>query len=537
MKLADAEKAEILKKFTDFWNEVHYDPEIESEFFPHYIIYKKISKKIAECYCTHCHDWFNAPVLNKMHGETGKCPECGYDITYLAEGYGRKRIYAKRNFVRFKSISDTEVIAIAINVRGHFMNPSCTICINNEDVALDYDYGICNLYYFTKGRAVRFKPEYNYVSGSCSWIETDAMREPIFEHNYMGMWADNNYTIMEKDMDVLRHSFLKYIVKLSENNDNLSSECTRTIDRYYLKYLALCSQRPNAEYLMSAGFSYIIDAYVSGTGLYGLRINWRSDNLNKMLGLAKNDIKLLRDHTIQDISRYKDLKKYFNNRASADQLIKCVELGVDKIKYICENTGLSLRNVLDYADNSAYSNRNHSRLRDWADYIEQCVKLEYNLNDTAISKPKNLNDAHERLNEIISYKEDELQNKMTAKRYKELQKLCFEDKKLGLKIVIPKTVFDIVNEGKRQNHCVGGYAKRHAAGELSIVFLRSIRKPDVPYYTMEISKEGTIVQCRGYRNNRTFDKPQKIKMFEEKYQEHLNILYKKKKNKKVGKTA
>ena len=528
MKLTDDERKELLTKFGRFIRELKHDPEIEMEYMPHYIIYKKTSKKNADCYCTHCEEWHQAPLLIKNHGETGECPKCGYKVTYLAEGYGRKKIYAKRNFVRFKNISETEVIAVAINVRGKFYNPNCSIIVNREDVELDYDYGICDLYYFTKGQARRFSYKYTgRFYGDCSyeWVETDAMREPLFETVPFGL-GDNSYTIMDDDYDILRKSFLKYVVQKSEDDSSLN--------RYFMKFLVTCSQHENAEYLITAGFSDVVASRISGTGMHGLRINWRSNNLNKMLGLGKADINVLRDCSTYDISEYKDIKKYFKGKATAEQLIQCVKLGTVHIIYIHKHTGLSLKNILGYTAERAL----HSRLRvhGWKDYIEQCVKLGYNLKDTAISKPKNFADAHERTTDIINSQKNELKNELMAKRYEELQKLCYEDKQLGIKIVIPETVQDIVNEGKRLDHCVGGYATRHADGELNIVFLRSLRKPDIPYYTVEVSKEGAIIQCRGYRNNRHFEKSEKIEIFEERYQEYLDTIYNKKK-KKVGKSA
>ncbi len=76
------------------------------------------------------------------------------------------------------------------------------------------------------------------------------------------------------------------------------------------------------------------------------------------------------------------------------------------------------------------------------------------------------------------------------------------------------------------NHCVGGYAERHAKGKLTILFLRTADKPDVPYYTMEVSTDGRIVQCRGFKNNNANNpKPQKIIDFENDYQTYLDALF------------
>lgn len=98
---------------------------------------------------------------------------------------------------------------------------------------------------------------------------------------------------------------------------------------------------------------------------------------------------------------------------------------------------------------------------------------------------------------------------------------------------------EIEDEGRILSHCVGGYAERHAMGKLSIMFLRKASEPNKPYYTVEVSKYGGIVQCRGYRNNVVQnggeDKPQEIKDFEQKYQRYLDRVFAEKR--KERKTA
>ena len=112
-------------------------------------------------------------------------------------------------------------------------------------------------------------------------------------------------------------------------------------------------------------------------------------------------------------------------------------------------------------------------------------------------------------------------NTKVRDRLEELQCLLFEYE--DLMIVLPESASSIYYEGKILNHCVGGYAERHANGVLSIVFLRTKNKPDIPYYTMEISTDNKIVQCRGFKNNRANNpKPQSVVDFEKAYQIYLN---------------
>ena len=71
----------------------------------------------------------------------------------------------------------------------------------------------------------------------------------------------------------------------------------------------------------------------------------------------------------------------------------------------------------------------------------------------------------------------------------------------NLLIRAPVNAGEIVEEGKRLEHCVGGYADRHLSGKTTILFLRRRDKPHVPLVTIEMDGN-TIRQVYGYRNDR-----------------------------------
>ena len=87
-----------------------------------------------------------------------------------------------------------------------------------------------------------------------------------------------------------------------------------------------------------------------------------------------------------------------------------------------------------------------------------------------------------------------------------MAKYCFELD--GLQIVFPQTAASIRYEGKVLRHCVGGYAKRHLEGVLTILFLRKCAAPDRPYVTVEMCGN-SIGQVHGYGNDRGRESPLK----------------------------
>ena len=72
-----------------------------------------------------------------------------------------------------------------------------------------------------------------------------------------------------------------------------------------------------------------------------------------------------------------------------------------------------------------------------------------------------------------------------------------------LRVVIPVSSAEIVQEGKTLHHCVGGYAARHIEGKTTILFIRKRRTPGRSFLTVELYEERGKVKIRqvhGYRN-------------------------------------
>ena len=63
------------------------------------------------------------------------------------------------------------------------------------------------------------------------------------------------------------------------------------------------------------------------------------------------------------------------------------------------------------------------------------------------------------------------------------------------------TLAEVIQEGSQQSICIGGYAKRYAAGGTILCKMRHASAPDVPWHAVEFDKTGRMVQCRGYKNH------------------------------------
>ena len=160
----------------------------------------------------------------------------------------------------------------------------------------------------------------------------------------------------------------------------------------------------------------------------------------------------------------------------------------------------------------------------YSDYLNQCRQLRYDLSDTAISLPHDFHVMHDRLSGIIKYRADEALRETFRENY--AKRGWMEYQSDGLFIRQPESMAEIIAEGRALSHCVGGYAERHAKGQTTILFLRKCTEPDKPYYTVEVSNDGKIRQCYGYKNNYAGNpKPPEIQAFEERYQHYLTEVF------------
>lgn len=139
---------------------------------------------------------------------------------------------------------------------------------------------------------------------------------------------------------------------------------------------------------------------------------------------------------------------------------------------------------------------------DYLDYLDECVKLDFDMNDKRVLYPTDLSKAHTATSKLVEIKANELTEIGVAKAYEKYHNFCeYDNGKLC--VIMPQSCEQIITEGKAQSHCVGNYIERVAAGEDLILFIRHSKEKDKPFYTLEIRpimKNLNIVQCRGFKN-------------------------------------
>lgn len=528
------EEQEALAVLSGFVFKSEVLDEIIDKYMPHYGLYHKEGNH-QTAFCTHCRQEFKifgdsdcftvrtAAVGKAKHGERDKCALCGKTITYLADGKGRRNIADYNNFIVFEAVSETQLLAKCIRIKQQFLNPdSGRFFADIDSEIFEYSFYECAKYYFEIGKTpLKFilKSKYTLDGWEYSWKKASKFTEPVFVQSPFG-GADNSYYLIQDDE--IDNTQFRYIMKEISELSSDQSYRYRHLSSMTVSVLGEYCTHPQIEYLMKAGFHQIVEDKMAHT-LCGLRLNWKSNNLKKILGLTAAEIEMLRGWATLEIAHYKELKKY--DRKSAPQEIKAVlsrtvASGYQLYYFVRDDLitkyGETCRSI------DRYISKGTASLRDWKDYLDQCRQLEYDLEDPAIWKPRDLAGAHERLTQIIKTRATEELECKIRELAEERALYTFYDEEYDLIIRAPESVQEIIDEGKALVHCVAGYADRHVRGQLTILFIRKAEEPDVPFYTMEVSDIFYIVQCRGYKNNRTVPKPKYIEDFEKKYEKYLD---------------
>ena len=495
---------------------------------PHFMFYRRLKEGI-DIYCTACHqreivekNAFGYSAHKLGHKEKGICPICGEAVTFMSMGYGRKTLHRYANYVFIRDEGENQVCIECCGVRLNF---------EDDDMEPQLDAREKAIYYLSPGDVTRYVSHWCWGVGP-DFKEVMKINEPHFYSLWCGGWTDNRYYTV--GLDKLEDTFLKYALKGMPQ-----------IPERLVSYLCRYALHPNIEYLYKGGFEELGNAVVEGG--YGVRINWRSDNLQKMLRLDKYELNSLKGCSAVEYNSYIVIRRELPG-VKTEKIFDYWRIFGSRINYLQDikrMSGLSFKDTISYVEKQSKKSETSlsNTLIAYKDYLHDCTLLDYKMHGTVLF-PKNLFEAHDRTARAIIIENDKKAAEQLEKADSQRSWLPYLDKERGLAVVLPRAISEIVEEGRALEHCVASYAERHAKGVLHIVFLRKLSEPLKPYYTIEVSTDGRIVQCRGFANNVVRNggtpKPQEIIDFEKDYQKYLIEALaesKRKKHKKARKSA
>ena len=228
---------------------------------------------MTDCYCTACHERYeddiNSPKHYK-HKKFGYCTHCRAPVEYRQMNYGRSTYYYTKNFAVFEGAGDRMHIE-CIKVSQKFDDEE------ENELQPVLDWCTVTRYELEPGRAVQYRCVWDQFERRYTWVpKKGKATEPNFSMGCFG-YRDGTYTLINHE--AVSRSFLKYLFKDSENLPSL-----------YIEWLCRYAEHPQLEYLMRGGLYQVAEEYVT-KNLHGIRLNWRSNDLKKIVKLHKAELK------------------------------------------------------------------------------------------------------------------------------------------------------------------------------------------------------------------------------------------------------
>jgi hypothetical protein len=433
-----------------------------------YIYYRRHGKTISG-YCTVCKT--DVAVDYARHNKQGICPHCHAHIIFKAEGLS-KNILDSARVEYVQRIDKDKLMVRHLHISKSYKN-----------------YRIPEFAAFE---------EHRYV------LSQDGKVQGFIENrniDWLDDWKPYNLSFWfyaclytPNLASVLKGTAWQYcaIGNYARHTENFSAV-------YYLKDY---TKHPCLEYLSKLGLLRLIDERQGLSYNFDVRdiVNWNGKNVQEVLGISK---KLLPYAIEKNVSEKQlAILQVFckSDKTFTDSDFRWM----DKNYYYSFNEDLSyflkfmsVKRFISYVEKQRTRyNSISNTIHDWKDYIINANLLGYDLKSDSNLFPKYFKKAHDRVAKLAAAVKDKIFDRNIADMYSMLaEKYSYSWN--GYFIRPPKCLKELVEEGSKLHHCVATYAQRVAAQETVILFIRDIKRPDVPLYTLEV-RDGHVIQVRAF---------------------------------------
>ena len=466
-----------------------------------YLFYTTLENKDRYYECSRCRQSGIVPKIKRTereadrtlerarHNDKAMCPFCGTVCTLKNNSIAKKRLnlWEERRFVLVETTEAGEVLLRALDTWKGYANIGCRPHIEEKKRFILYPGG----YEVYKKD---FYDRWNHVKKSRS----DAFDMKPFTSAY---YADYDFIMLGrlKSVDFMRYHSLHEYLALVEGE-------TCAEDRT-VRYLCEYAKHPRLEMLVKCGLASIVKELVWYGKKHKSIIDWNAKTPRGALYLTKPEYKTLMK--AEDKYRYIAVEclhhwRKVNPKAKIENAITICEAGIYQDcrnyleKYVF-TLDIPVKKILQINDR---------RREFWRDYIQAAEKLGYDLKNPVVVFPKDLKEAHDTAISAVSYKVNREMEEMAKKTLAERRKKYnFESGDFLIRIA--ETMQEIIDEGKKMHHCVGGYAERHMKDQTTILFVRRADDPETPLCAVEW-RQGKIWQAYCFKNT---DPPPEIKAF------------------------
>lgn len=470
---------------------------------PAYFFYDHAKKGQATGICTSC--GHETALTGVKHNAKGICPHCGRTLTMKPRGR-IGRLFDRETFQVLQRTKAGELVVRIIKARCSYYGDRPGTLVNEnarEFYRLDPDGHVrCDSYY--------------YAYGESKWKQGD--RPVMFPYQY------------HFEADTCGHVYVRNLPKALSGTPWEYCPIQQFYEHFHepmqmSHFLVAHIEHPKLEHLVKVGF-YSLVSDLAYRGCHGLKLDESQNRTHRILGVGAEDVDFLRNMDVS-CSALKTFQGYCNRNLKDRQRLLTWQLAqkIDRditpalefmtvhkfIRYVDRQYRLLKGQTGNWRYNSMLT-----LLMEYEDYLEMCRKQKYDMANSFVLFPKDLQRAHDRVAQRIKIKADAQMRRDFKAVYKRIMgQLDFEQD--GMKIVYPASLDDVVAEGHALHHCVGNYVDRVAAHKTMILFLRRCEDVDKPYFTVEVQGR-KVAQVRGMENKAA---PPEVKRFMDSWEKRV----------------
>lgn len=470
-----------------------------------YFFYSYKKGKTQRGYCSHCETIFEAADVK--HNSKICCPNCGSLLTCKALGKSSRRIDDCAGASYIEEITENgvptlveRIFTVKQRIEGHHKGI--------ENIQKTISYNEIRRQFFN-ANTLEVKPDgkkqsyyaYGYFrkKGNLRWCG--------YEDCY-GADAYIEPKIFPKNIDSI---FKNSKVPKIQNIEGSAITPWCTVRFKYLVRDLICI--PALENFAKLGFHKLLQNIADDYDFTGHSYYASSDiqrNIKKgcktvyeTLGIPKDTMNRLGDIGINDYLLY----KYLEHIASIkiETFMRYSRLGVSEsrnsyvVLYVLRNYEITAEKFIGYLEKQCRLVKKNVGiiLNTYLDYLSMAKDLRLPKTESVLF-PKNVNVEHDRLVKIKSDRKYKKQDAMLKKRVKILEALSYETDEFLIRPLRNSSEF--LKESSVLNHCVKTYIDRCANGKTNIFGIRKINEPEIPFFTLQLSNDGLIVQNLGKNN-------------------------------------
>lgn len=462
-----------------------------------------IMVKGGQTYYSCCQDY--ADTVGYHHREYGQCPICGRTAYHIKQCHIRKGERQEQfHFTYRRSIADDNtVLIIGIWVAqiwegAKYSDPETVPTQVEEYSLIVIPYG---------GKPARYINE-----TGCWYTRGWSRREKIIGGCVTTYWGGDieriNHT--REFNNAIRGTRFEKMMRWVDKEGGIYFTCD------HANTLAEIAKNPKMEYMVARGLGELVKDKINHATGAGL-VNWRAKTIDKMLPLTSDELGRIKAKGYRFTSAHLMPIKYarqFGQTIKLEDAMGLMSKIGSGVYYDVEKALKKWGNrygvvkILRY-----FANRVIQRMDiyTWLDYMEELAQLDC-LDDMSMVFPKNLLEMHAQTSVRIKIRESEADQKMLEEILPKLQKKYTF--RAGNVVLEPfSTLAEVIQEGSQQSICIGGYAKRYAAGGTILCKMRHVDAPDTPWHAVEFDKNGRMVQCRGHHNHTWAEDEQEVRDF------------------------